>query len=132
MIRWQGAVKSAFKGQRGQSFLRECAAALDSMPTKRLISGGPVLASGECCAMGAVCLARGLDMRGGFFEVYDEEDDYSGEGAEATADALDIARAMAKEIAWQNDEGACSAETPEERWTRMRKWVDRKIKSVTP
>lgn len=34
-ICWRGAVKSALRGKRGQSFLLELAEAMDAMPTKR-------------------------------------------------------------------------------------------------
>ncbi len=36
--RWRGAVASAIRGKRGQSFLRELLASLDAMPRKELIS----------------------------------------------------------------------------------------------
>ena len=38
LIRWRGAVASATRGKRGQSFLRDLLASLDAMPVKRLIS----------------------------------------------------------------------------------------------
>jgi hypothetical protein len=45
---------------------------------------------------------------------------------------------MAREIVWENDDHpgvydpqqGWRRETPEERWTRMRKWVDKQIKEV--
>jgi hypothetical protein len=57
---WRGTVARAIRGKRGQAFLREMRDALDAMPEKRLAEG--VLATeGECCAMGAVAVRRGLD-----------------------------------------------------------------------
>ena len=35
---------------------------------------------------------------------------------------------MAAEIVFMNDEGSYLAETPEQRWTRMRKWVGEQLK----
>ncbi len=37
MIKWRGAVASAFRGRRGQAFLREMRDALDALPVKRLL-----------------------------------------------------------------------------------------------
>jgi hypothetical protein len=67
--------------------------------------------------MGAVALARG------------ERDRRVLEGAvepENAAELLGIAQALAREIAFENDNDfdyRYSKETPEERWTRMREWV---------
>lgn len=36
-IRYRGAVKSAFRGARGQAFLKEMIATMDAMPIKRLV-----------------------------------------------------------------------------------------------
>jgi hypothetical protein len=47
--------------------------------------------------------------------------------------AIGIAEAMAREIVYENDEGGPfwaiggREETPEERWSRMRKWVIRNL-----
>ena len=127
MIRWRGAVKSAIRGARGQAFLREMAAALDAMPKKKLIADEIVAPSGDACAMGAVCLTRGLDVSD-MPALYDFEYEYT-EATEDLAGRLGIAEAMAKEIAYENDEGTYRPETPEERWTRMRAWV---AQHVTP
>jgi hypothetical protein len=37
-IRWQGVVKSAIRGKKGQAFLKELLSALDAMPEKKLIA----------------------------------------------------------------------------------------------
>lgn len=59
---WRGAVNSAIHGKRGQGFLRDMAAALDAMPNKTLVANALQTPSGEVCAMGAVGVARGIDM----------------------------------------------------------------------
>lgn len=114
LICWSGAVKSAFRGRRGQAFLREMLSALDAMPIKRLIHAD-LERDGEVCAMGAVAAARGMDLA----EINPEDRD-------AVANALGIAEAMAAEIAYCNDEMRYS-ESSEECWTRMRAWVASKI-----
>ena len=113
--RWRANVKRAIGGQRGQAFLREMATSLDAMPVKELVADAVVRDSAHVCAMGAVALARGLDV-----SKVDPED------PEAVAKTFGIAGAMACEIAFENDERNAWAghqETPAERWTRMRKWV---------
>lgn len=135
---WRGAVESAIRGRRGQAFLREMADALDAMPVKELVADDVVRDSEHVCAMGAVIVARRLDVSK--VDIYNARD---------TADILGIAGALAQEIAYENDEcgrvrveeeGPCQPwnwpritwreETPAERWTRMRAWVDQNL--VTP
>ena len=109
LIRWRGAVASAIRGKRGQSFLREMRAALDALPEKRLIAE-ELEESGEVCAIGSVGKARGVDMR----EVnpYDRE---------SVAGLFGVSPALAAEIADTNDNWY--NETPEHRFVRVRAWV---------
>ena len=120
LICWRGAVKSALKGKRGQAFLIELSDALDAMPGKRLIADS-LQAEGEFCTIGVVGAKRGVDMTS-----LDPDD------REAVGEAFGISPAMASEIVFMNDEGSWQAETPEQRWVRMRKWVESNIKQVTP
>lgn len=113
-IRWRGAVNAAIKGKRGQAFLRELAAALDAMPEKRLIKH-VLEVSGQFCALGVIGHARGLDMT----EIDPDEPD-------EVSDAFGIANAMAREIVFENDEVGIY-DTAEERWQRMRQWVESHI-----
>lgn len=112
LIRWRGAVKSAIRGKRGQSLLREMRDALDAMPNKRLVDSELVSADGECCVMGSVCLARGLDVA----NVDPEE-------PEQVAALMGVSEALVREIAYEND----GRFTPERRWEWMREWVERNI-----
>jgi hypothetical protein len=151
--RWRAQVKSSTRGKRGQKLLKDMLAALDAMPEKRLVSGvleisseadernaqkwvdlfkdpdaanryrkhyvetrPPSYKEGDVCALGAIGRVRGLDMSG-----LDPED------PEGVAVAFDVAEPLAREIVFMNDEGTCSAETPEERWKRMREWVSSQI-----
>lgn len=117
---WRGQVTNSIRGKRGQAFLRELALAMDAMPEKKLIAGELINAEGECCAVGVVCKSRGLDVS----EV-DYDDTYQ------VGDLVNITHQMAAEIEYENDEGGWK-ETPAERWDRIRKWVDRYIKSEKP
>lgn len=109
---WRGTVANAIRGKRGQAFLREMAAALDAMPVKELIAHEIVSDSGCACAIGAVALSRKMDVAG-----IDESDRHE------VAAAFGISPALAAEIVYENDEWSTS-ETPAQRWTRMREWVE--------
>ena len=117
LIKWHGAVKSAIRGNRGQTFLREMLAALDALPEPKLIVGELEEEDGSVCALGAVGKARGLDMSG--IDPYDRE---------TVAAKFGIASAMAAEIMYENDEDFCWAKvSPEQRFQRMRKWIESQI-----
>lgn len=112
-VRWRGAVTSAMRGKRGQAALHEIAEALDAMQVKELIAAELVSADGRCCALGALGLARGIDMSG-----IDPHD------GGRMADAFGLAEAMIREIEFENDyEFWYGKETPAQRWTRIRAWI---------
>ncbi len=115
LIMWRGAVKSAIRGQRGQAMLRELIEALDAMPVKRLIAD-ELVHEGGYCALGVLGEKRGLPMTG-----VDIED------AQAVSKLFGVARALAAEIVYENDEGSWGHETQESRWSRMRTWVANRI-----
>lgn len=143
--RWRAQVKSATRGKRGQKFLIDLLAALDALPEKRLIAGelvfdgrpeyprpdeyedviigadqlvtgrGEVMRVGDVCALGALGLARGMDMT-----HLDPSD------PEFVADAFGVAHQLAREVIWENDEN-CRGCTPEQRFERLRNWVEKQI-----
>lgn len=115
MIMYQGAVKSAFRGKRGQAFLREMLAALDALPIPILIAND-LEADGAVCAIGAVGKARGVDMT-----KLDPED------AETVAGKFGIATCMAREIVYENDDW-CGHDSPIARWVKVRGWVQSQIR----
>lgn len=127
--RWRAQVKSAIRGKRGQSFLRELAKAMDAMPEKVLIASQLIDDEGDCCTIGVVCKLRSLDV-----STVDCQDPTE------VGSLVGIAHQLAAEIEYENDEcgdryerteaGSFKrvAETPEERWVRMRKWVQSHIK----
>jgi len=133
--RWRAQVKSAIRGKRGQAFLQELAAAMDAMPVKELIAEELISEDGQCCTIGVVCKARGLDVSKTDPEV-----------PEDVGALVGIARQLAAEIEYENDECgerwervesggslfvegryARVQETPAERWQRMRRWVDKQL-----
>lgn len=140
--RWRAQVASAIRGKRGQAFLKELAEVLDAMPVKELIKGELVDGeTGDCCAIGAVCKSRGLDV---------SKIDY--EDPESVGSAVGIAHQLAAEIEYENDEHGHRyekvevanpsqsqwhpgytweriEETPAERWKRMREWVAKRLKA---
>lgn len=119
LVMWRGAVRSATRGMRGQSLLKELLAALDAMTEKRLIPN-LLFTGGEVCALGALGRQRSIDMTS-----FDPEE------AKPIAEAFNIAPALAKEIFFMNDEWEYN-ETPEQRYTRMREWVEKQIIKAKP
>ena len=113
-ICWRGAVEKAVLGKRGQAFLAELAVAMEAMPVKELIPN-ELASHGSYCTLGVIGKARGLDLK-----AIDTEDDWQ------LSKEFNIARSMADEIMYMNDEGAFRSqdETPAARWVRMRQWVD--------
>lgn len=126
MALYRQAVQRATTGYRGQHLLRRLREALDAMPTKRLITGNIKDHAGQVCALGA------LDPTA---PAYNEDwgDDY--DHPRKLAKHFGIAPALASEIVYMNDEynsWRLQDETPEQRWTRMRAWVDALIVKTAP
>lgn len=115
---YRANVDRAIKGRRGQKFFRELAAAMDAMPEKVLITDELINEEGDCCTLGVVCRSRGLDVS----EVDVEDPDEVGK-------LLRIPSMLAAEIEWWNDDDGAwkSSETPQDRWVRMRRWVESHI-----
>ncbi len=113
LIRWRGAVASAIRGKRGQSFLREMLTALEALPQKRLIAE-QLEEGGEVCAIGSVGKLRGLDMS----RLDPEYSDH-------IAKVFGVSEALVKEIESINDGDFCwrGDMTPEKRFDTVRKWV---------
>lgn len=116
---WWANVRRSMQGKRSQAFFREMAVALDAMPVKELISDELVTDEGAVCAIGAVAVARKVDV-----SKIDPED------AEAVAKTFGISEPVAREIVHANDDDWGPTETPAARWKRMRKWVDDQLKKT--
>ena len=114
--RYRGVVRSAMRGKRGQALLIALRDALDALPEKRLIADEMVDEDGEVCALGAA--GRHLHVPG--IDHFDPEEH------ELWGKAFNVADCLVREIMYENDEGGWR-ETPEQRWQRMRRWVERNI-----
>lgn len=118
---YRANVDRAINGKRGQAFLVEMADAMDAMTIKRLIQGELITSNRECCAIGSVCMSRGIDTS-----------EISIDDTELIANTVGISRAMVSEIECVNDDDfdfySDDQETPEKRWIRIREWVNQKIK----
>ena len=117
---WHGAVESALRGKRGQALLADLVAGLDAMPIKRLVSNELITAAGEFCSLGVVACQRGIVAQ---IENLNPED------RDGVARTFGIAKALAAEIVFMNDEYQ-SSETPEVKWSRMRKWASDRLHKV--
>lgn len=121
LIRWRGAVASAIRGKRGQEFLYEMLHALAALPERKLIDRD-LEREGAVCALGAVGKARGLDM-----SKVDPEDH------EAVAAFFGIPHSLACEVMYWNDEDwRARSETDEQRFERMRKWIENNLRTEGP
>lgn len=108
---WRGRVASAMRGKRGQKLMRELLAALDEMPVKRLIRD-ELVKDGDVCLLGAGGRRLGIDLT-----------DIHPKWHDTLAGKFGVATCMIQEIEWVNDEGRYTAETPEERYARVRAWL---------
>lgn len=117
---WRGTVANATYGKRGQKLLRDMLTALDAMPKKELIIGDLVRDDGSCCALGALAKARKMDV-----SKIDPDDVWH------VAEEFGIARSLAAEIVYMNDEASFDIETPAKRFDRMRAWVSSQIKAAS-
>lgn len=125
-IRWRGAVKNALRSKRGQAFLREMLAAMDALPVKRLVSyemdTSYLEHTGDVCALGSVTRARGIDV-----SDIDMDPEENPDMHHEVAATLGMAHALACEVMYWNDEGGRYDETPEQRFARMRRWIERQL-----
>jgi len=119
LIMWRGRVASSIRGKRGQTMLRDLIKALDEMPEKKLITNALKTEAGFC-ALGVLGNKRGVEM-----DKIDPEDYIS------VAETFNIAPCLAQEIVYKNDEQYYYL-TPEERWNKMRLWVQEKLINNPP
>lgn len=119
---WRGRVASAMRGKRGQKMLRDLRDALDAMPEKRLVSRVLQTSDGDSCALGRLASYKGHDLTK---HEGDDESDLFDLNTEL-AGLFNVAECLIQEVEYMNDDGAYK-ETPEQRWERMRRWVDRHI-----
>lgn len=118
---YRGNVDRALAGKRGQRFLRDLANAMDAMEPKELIDQEMQDDMGRMCATGIALQYRGFNPR-----THSSDPD-------RISDTLGIAHCLAVETLYINDEAYHhrvrlsdygKPETPAQRWTRVRAWVD--------
>ena len=126
---YRGNVARAIQGKRGQAMLRELAVAMDAMPVRGLVARSFKGKDGKVCPLGCLLVARGVDV-GPLDAAVGDDDEYADSVAQEAADAVGVARSMAAEVMFENDDpfGFRGPETDEERWARMRRWVDSQIR----
>lgn len=111
---WRNNVERTIASKRGQVFIKDLIIALDAMPVKELIRHD-LERNGEVCAIGALGIKRSVDMKS-----LDPED------PEQVGKAFGISSMLAQEIVYVNDEWR-REQSPEERWTRMRRWASEQL-----
>lgn len=157
---WQANAERALKGKRGRQALRDLRDALLALPEPRLIAGALCTVNpakrvggrtgqdwfiadidqmgGEgVCAGGA--LLWHLKVKGGMDPIaaFDslptlEDSNHSGwESAELIAHEAGLAKPLAVEIAFRNDETYLRM-TPEDRWTAFLAWINTELGDVEP
>ena len=119
---WNLAITSACRGRRGQKFFRDLIDALDAMPTKVLQAGHLQGLDGRVCALGAVYQHRKIPMPEMFVSL-DDPDDMAAKHSRL----LDIAKALAAQVQYTNDEEGPDGEGDAMRWIRVRKWAESQL-----
>lgn len=112
---YRGNVERSIAGKKGQKFLKELAKFMDDMLEKKLITNKFIDEDGQCCTIGVFCKAKDIDV---------SKIDY--DDGDAVGKSIGITGMMVREIEYENDEATQyrqQTESPEQRWTRMRKWV---------
>ncbi len=146
---WAANVRRCIAGKRGQAFMWELYLALEAMPKRELITGSLVTTDGQCCALGAVAVARKAEIPDWMRDT-DGADEY--EFMDAMGPMFGIKDMLAREIMYYNDEAdplryedtgeRCAGyrvdpnrkirriDTPAERWQRMRAWVVGRLRGI--
>ena len=139
---WAANVERHFSGAAGQAKLRELRDALLALPEKRLIETRLADERGQVCALGAFAVKAHVDRGEDRDKVLAEmaakvvEDRYGIDGWEAEeatrreAESLGCKMPFIVTVAYENDFGPSSKETPEERYERMLAWVEKRILPV--
>lgn len=137
---WEANLQRNFAGKAGQRSLRELRDALLALPEKKLIETRLADEQGHVCALGALAVKQRVD-RGeprdkvlaamasdtapdeyGLLDTWEAE-----QQTLAEAKACGVKVPMAVTIAWENDFGPSSSETPEQRYARVLSWVEKRI-----
>lgn len=123
-----GALRSAINGKRGQQFLQDLLAALDSLPSPELSAGAlEDEITGCCCAFGAVRRFRGESSVPLQFDPMEEDvDPYN------LAEPFNVSRRLAWQVVVVNDTWCGDSNLPGDRRRRFRavqEWAARNIRA---
>lgn len=137
---WQANFDRHVNGVKGQQALRDLRDALLALPDRKLISGRLADEHGCVCTVGALALHRRV-LQGERPEdvlehlaamIPQDLVDYdSWECEERTArvgESIGLKRMMAVALAGKNDDWYADDKTPEQRFERVLRWVESKIK----
>lgn len=136
---WQIDLQRALTSKRGQRILRDIEAALLAMPEHKLVEGYIVRYdedehTGEVCAVGAYAawqkVKQGSTWEDAFAELAEkwsgeQEDEWT---TRQLGKQIGLARTVAVELSFTNDERAYWKGTDEERWQTVLDWVRKQIK----
>lgn len=131
---WWANVERHLNGAKGQAVLRELREALLSLPEKRLIHGRLADEQGCVCTVGALAAHRGVPINELASLVKSDDlgwDDWEAEEQTmALGVRIGLKLPMAVTLAGRNDDVyAPRNETDEQRYERVLKWVESKIKA---
>jgi hypothetical protein len=138
---WMANYARQLKGKPGQAFLRELRDALLALPEKALIEG-QIAKGGQVCALGSLALKRRVDAGESreaviadlsSINVNPNDDDFDGRYIYEWARAvLNAPRYLAWMVPSENDDDGMHwtpngiiEVTPEQRYERMLRWVER-------
>lgn len=123
-----GWIRSAIRGKRGQSFLRELVTALDALPSPELSCGAlEDLATGCCCAFGAVRRLRGPESVKLWFHP-EEEDTSPDDLAKPFGVSLTLAWAVVQANEDMNESN--TEQGRRRRWADVRAWAMRHLQEA--
>lgn len=143
--RWKASLNRAIKGKRGQAFLRAFIDQLESMPLDKRELGADSITepSGAMCSLGVMLHANGKPAPSpesesylGPFEGWEEWETrewWTENAGPAIAEDLNIAKSMAEEIMYVNDEWFnpprdCPRQRERRlRWAYMLRWAKSKL-----
>lgn len=121
---WQANCVRSIKGKAGQTVLRELELALLALPEKRLIADELQTVAGEVCAIGALVKYCGIE------KTQSDPEEMEDVGVELGLPRLVAWKVVALndvEIQGHYEQGIYQPVTPEERYKRVLKWVQRQI-----
>lgn len=137
--RWQESLRRALESSRGRRALADLVSALDALPKHELTDGALIqrwyedddntVRDYEVCAIGAYALYKGASVEA--LPTCDAERcDEADEETAKVGQQYGMSKALARHIAWVNDEKFNRLE-PSQRWQAVRNWAVLKLGELT-